>query len=159
MRISEVRRTVTNEGQSTRITPNVPIYVLRYPSPTFSFYPHISMIDEAYPVALVGVEIFQGTVESNMVRARPIRRLARLQTGQKLNKLSVRLGEIRISRAPCWTRQSRRKARIPLKQSFVSPRLPTPRKRNRAQPPSVLSLAIGASLDGRVDVPAACKGG
>ena len=78
MRISEVRRTVTNEGQSTRITPNVPIYVLRYPSPTFSFYPHVSTVDEAHPVALLGIELFQRAREPHMIRTRPIRRLTRL---------------------------------------------------------------------------------
>jgi hypothetical protein len=150
---------VTNEGRSTIIAPNVPIYVLGYSSPTFSFYPHISVVDEAHPIALVGVELFQRARESHMIRARPIRRLARLQTRQKLNKSFVHLGEIRISRVPRRTRQSRRKTRIPPEQSFVSPRLPTPGKRNRTQPPSVLPLAIRTSLNGRVDVPAACEGG
>jgi len=159
MRISEVRKTVSNEGQSTRITPNVSIYVLRYPSQTFPFYPHISTIDEAHPVTLVGVELSQRTGESHMIRTRPIRRLTRLQARQKFNKLSVRLGEIRISRVSRRTRQSRRKTRIPPKQSFVSPHLPTSRKRNHTQPPSVFPLAIDASLDGRIDVPAACEGG
>ena len=129
IRTSEVRKTIiTNEGRSTRITPDVPIYVLGYTSPTFSFYSHISTIDEAHPIALVGVELFQRARESHMIRARPVCRLTRLQTRQKLNKLSVHLGEIRIPRVPRRTCQSRRKTRIPPKQSFVCPRLPTPRK-------------------------------
>ena len=150
---------ITNEGRSTRITPDVPIYVLGYTSPTFSFYSHISTIDEAHPIALVGIEFFQRTRESHMIRARPIGRLTRLQTRQKLNEFSVHLGEIRIPRIPRRTRQGCCKTRIPPEQSFVSPRLPTPRKRNRTQPLPVFPFAIRTSLDGRVDVSAACECG
>ena len=65
-------------GTSTRVTPDVPIDVLGYFGPTSSFYLRVSTINEAHPIALVGVELFQRATEPHMVRARPIRRLTRL---------------------------------------------------------------------------------
>lgn len=143
----------------SRVTPDVPVCVLGYPSLAPSFHPHISTVNEAHPIALVGVELCQGALETDMVWARSIRRLARLQTRQKLDETSLYLREIRVPRYPRRTCQSRRQTRIPPKRPFVSPWLPTPRKRNCTQPSPVFPLTIRAGLDRRVDVSAACEGG
>lgn len=148
-----------NEEKSARVTPDVPICVLRHSGPTSPFHPHVSTINETHPIALVGIEIPQGTLESHMIWTRPIRRMTRLQTRQKFNKPSLYLGKIRIPRTSRRARQCGRKARIPPKQELISPRLPASRKRDGAQPSPVFPLAIRAGLDGRVDVPAACEGG
>lgn len=78
--MSEVCKIATNEEQSTRVTPDVSICVLRYPCQTSSFYPHISAIDKAHPIALLGIEICQGAPESHMIRARSICRMTRFET-------------------------------------------------------------------------------
>jgi len=64
------------QGALTRVTPDVPIYVLGYPSSAASFNPLISTVNEAHSVAFVGIELFQRALETHMIRARPIRRLA-----------------------------------------------------------------------------------
>ena len=143
----------------TRVAPNIPIHVLRHTSPSSSFHPHITPINETHPIAIVRVKHPQRAPKLHMVRTRSIRSLARLQAWQKFDKPPLNLRKIRVPRLSRRTRQSRRKTRIPSERPFFPPRLPASGKRNRTQPFPVFTLAIRAGLDGGVNVSSACDRG